>query len=123
MGGSSSKKGRGALAPASSEFGDGTSSEEKKCKYYADLMADMDQALKGWKSSQIPKLAAERKAQDAYNRIRTIGTVDGALAQTFLQQRGIDPQRRLQMQSEYQQLCMAGGQAPARKKTNCGACC
>eukprot|EP00401_Gymnodinium_catenatum_P069191 CAMPEP_0117526076 /NCGR_PEP_ID=MMETSP0784-20121206/36100_1 /TAXON_ID=39447 /ORGANISM="" /LENGTH=176 /DNA_ID=CAMNT_0005322295 /DNA_START=41 /DNA_END=572 /DNA_ORIENTATION=+ len=77
-------------------------------RYVMNIVA-LDRCFASWESQAIDKTAALQQCEYYMKNIMEIGRVDGELARTELVKKGIDDQRRMDLEREYQDLQKANG--------------
>ncbi|CAE7693965.1 unnamed protein product, partial [Symbiodinium pilosum] len=67
-------------------------------------MLAFDRVITNWRSRSIDKKDALVHCDHILENIKAIGTVDGDVARTMLNERGIDDSRRQELQTSYGEL-------------------
>mmetsp|Transcript_118813 Transcript_118813/g.332730 ORF Transcript_118813/g.332730 Transcript_118813/m.332730 type:complete len:151 (+) Transcript_118813:73-525(+) len=80
--------------------------DERYCRYLVRL----GKVLDDWKAEVLKKNEALAHADFFMEKIQEVGRVDAERARGMLHRRGIDDQKRWQMQKSYQELKRACGQ-------------
>mmetsp|Transcript_23606 Transcript_23606/g.42661 ORF Transcript_23606/g.42661 Transcript_23606/m.42661 type:complete len:116 (+) Transcript_23606:99-446(+) len=114
----------------SSLFSDVGSAQSQRDEKYVAQMIALDKILTDWTDKRLSNQDALFHADKVMENIVAIGTVDGDHARSVLQSRGIDDQRRLNLQRDYQALKQQMGQrvpqygdTGSRNRFSRTACC
>mmetsp|Transcript_20446 Transcript_20446/g.48515 ORF Transcript_20446/g.48515 Transcript_20446/m.48515 type:complete len:141 (+) Transcript_20446:36-458(+) len=105
------------------------SGEQVKAERYATQMLALDRVISNWQARSIDKKGALVHCDHILENIKAIGSLDGDMARTCLNDRGISDTRRLELQTAYRELKQTCGHkvphwaAEASQKQQPSACC
>ncbi|CAE7306806.1 ctnA [Symbiodinium sp. KB8] len=80
------------------------SGEQVKAERYATQMLALDRVISNWQARSIDKKDALVHCDHILENIKAIGSLDGDMARTCLNDRGISDTRRLELQTAYREL-------------------
>mmetsp|Transcript_6639 Transcript_6639/g.16534 ORF Transcript_6639/g.16534 Transcript_6639/m.16534 type:complete len:162 (+) Transcript_6639:97-582(+) len=86
------------------------SQSELRDERYCGYLVSMDKVLSDWQRNELDKTEALRHAEYYMEKIVGLGTVDAERARELLSARGIDDQKRMDLQREFQDLKRACNQ-------------
>eukprot|EP00928_Gymnodinium_smaydae_P047458 TRINITY_DN3167_c0_g1_i1.p2 TRINITY_DN3167_c0_g1~~TRINITY_DN3167_c0_g1_i1.p2 ORF type:complete len:214 (+),score=56.50 TRINITY_DN3167_c0_g1_i1:59-643(+) len=81
-----------------------------RCEKYVSYVVCMEKIFTMWEAQKIGDADAMAQVNQYMSNIQQIGRVDGEQARALLQAKGIDDQRRMDLQAEYADLCKRCGQ-------------
>mmetsp|Transcript_61971 Transcript_61971/g.115871 ORF Transcript_61971/g.115871 Transcript_61971/m.115871 type:complete len:134 (-) Transcript_61971:217-618(-) len=86
-----------------------STAEQSKAQKYATQMLAFDRVINNWRNRSIDKREALVHCDHILENIVAIGALDGDMARQVLCDRGLDDQRRVELQTSYQDLKQACG--------------